>query len=328
MSPSYAKSEIGNTRARRHRPSTAASSGLRSAGGAGLPPWLSFSARWPCVSTPGTSTGVVNGSSPARVVDRHPHDHDPHRLVPRRVLRVVRRGRSRACRPSSPRPSSRPVWPTSRRPTRPGPRARSRSTPTRRGARCSVCPACRGPASGSRPARVSQRSSCRPPGCTWPAVASSVPSYGGGPLVLLHALRVRVRSRRRDRCTRRSCPNPATRRTPGRVLPFCTSIQIGVAGLIVFAVGRRRGNEVDVVGDPHLVRLRERVVQHVVEQPVVARRVLVAVARRQHEARLLFARGEEPLGQARDRSRPCATTFSQTPWCKWMTSTGGVVPSA
>src|SRR5690242_21089368 len=28
------------------------------------PPWLSFSGRWPCVRTPGTSTRVRNGSAP------------------------------------------------------------------------------------------------------------------------------------------------------------------------------------------------------------------------------------------------------------------------
>src|SRR5262249_25848466 len=30
--------------------------------GSGPPPWLLFSARWPWVSTPAVSTGVVNGS--------------------------------------------------------------------------------------------------------------------------------------------------------------------------------------------------------------------------------------------------------------------------
>jgi hypothetical protein len=30
----------------------------------GTPPWWLFSARWPCVSTPGTATFVTNGSAP------------------------------------------------------------------------------------------------------------------------------------------------------------------------------------------------------------------------------------------------------------------------
>src|SRR3954462_15810388 len=29
-----------------------------------FPPWLLFSGRWPCVSTPGRSTFLTNGSSP------------------------------------------------------------------------------------------------------------------------------------------------------------------------------------------------------------------------------------------------------------------------
>ncbi len=56
--------------------------------------------------------------------------------------------------------------------------------------------------------------------------------------------------------------------------------------------GRVGRHEVDVVGDRHLRRLRRQVVDHVVHDPVVRRRVLVAVALRQLQRRLLLAGGE------------------------------------
>jgi hypothetical protein len=35
--------------------------------GSGMPPWWSFSGRWPCVTTPCQSIAVVNGSAPVTV---------------------------------------------------------------------------------------------------------------------------------------------------------------------------------------------------------------------------------------------------------------------
>ncbi len=61
---------------------------------------------------------------------------------------------------------------------------------------------------------------------------------------------------------------------------------------------------------------------------LVGRLVRVAVAGRERQDRLLLAGGEEALGQARARWSPCADGLSHTPWCRWMTSTGGTVPSA
>src|SRR5205807_3262782 len=56
---------------------------------------------------------------------------------------------------------------------------------------------------------------------------------------------------------------------------------------------RHCGDEVDVVSDPYLARARELIVQHVVDDPVVARLVCVAVAGREVRARLLFTGREE-----------------------------------
>ena len=64
---------------------------------------------------------------------------------------------------------------------------------------------------------------------------------------------------------------------------------------------RRHRHEVEVVGDPNLVGLRQLVVQHVVQQPLVFARVeLVAVARVREHARLLFTGREEAFRQARN----------------------------
>ena len=57
--------------------------------GRGLPPWLSFSARWPWVSSPRVSTFDLNGSLAFGLCRRRTRHHDPHRLVPGRPARVV-----------------------------------------------------------------------------------------------------------------------------------------------------------------------------------------------------------------------------------------------
>ena len=72
-------------------------------------------------------------------------------------------------------------------------------------------------------------------------------------------------------------------------------------GLDVLCRGRARRDEVDVVGDPHLLTLRRVVVEHVVEEPAVGGLVRVAVAGRELEIRLLLADREEALGQAGHR---------------------------
>src|SRR5213078_4156460 len=59
--------------------------------GAPVPPWLSFSGRWPWVTPPCQSTGEVKGSTAPQVALGVPGLHDPHDLVPRGVLGVVGR---------------------------------------------------------------------------------------------------------------------------------------------------------------------------------------------------------------------------------------------
>ncbi len=155
--------EAADRHAARRRGRGRRAAGAGRAGRRGAPPWLPFSRRCPCVTSPGTSTSVANGSG-ARAARRERDRHDPHRLVPRGPRGVVGRRRPTARRPClTPTRQFGRRRRSSRRPTTPRPAgskyfARERKSRT------------------VRPSRVSFRSVHRPPGCRWPAVPTSTPS--------------------------------------------------------------------------------------------------------------------------------------------------------
>ena len=155
-----------------------------------LPPWLSFSGRWPWVGLPGQSTRCLERVR-ARAGVGHVGDHDPHRLVPGGALGVVGGGDlERVALAQLDLPVGRVAVIATSQDTAP---AGSKYFASERN-RCAVSPFTDGWLRAQRlraaalalraqfalaalaPSRVSQRSVCRPPGCRWPAVATSTPS--------------------------------------------------------------------------------------------------------------------------------------------------------